>query len=269
VPDDEAQRDVSAVSTAPLFEALPAGGANRGAVVRVGSTVRRPSRPNSTSVQRLLTHLESVGFPGVPRPLGFDDEGRELLTWVEGEVPHRPAPLWALSVETLSSIGELLQDFRRAASTLRARPDDNWFSEPAVPRPFATTANIGHNDIDFGNIVFKDRRAAALIDFDFAGPSDLVWEVAVAAYYLVPLRHPGATEPSSEDRALRERALSLADACGLATPARQLFWDAVTAFHHWRLERAERSGRADAWWMARFDADTDWLARHPVLGHIT
>jgi hypothetical protein len=256
-------------SMAPSFKSLPGGGANRGAVIRVGDTVRRPRRANSVSVHRLLSHLESVDFLGAPRPLGFDEQGRELLSWVEGEVPLRPLPPWALSLETLSGVGEMLHDFRRAASTFRSRCGDRWFSEPSVPRPFTTTGNIGHNDIDFGNIVFKDHRPIALIDFDFAAPSDLVWEVAVTAYYLVPLRQPAAAEPSSEDRVLRQRVRSFTDASKLHDPARQLFWDAVTAFHHWRRERAERSGRADGAWMARFDADTNWLSRHSVLGHTT
>ncbi len=52
--------------------ALAGGLANRGAVVRVGDTVRRPLRPGSSAVWALLDHLEGVGFGEAPRFLGID-----------------------------------------------------------------------------------------------------------------------------------------------------------------------------------------------------
>jgi len=56
-------------------------------VVRVGDTVRRPPSPNSAFVERLLVHLEEVGFEAAPRFLGFDEQGRQILTFIEGHVP--------------------------------------------------------------------------------------------------------------------------------------------------------------------------------------
>ena len=35
----------------------------------------------------LLAHLELVGFEGAPRVLGFDNEGREVLSFVAGGGP--------------------------------------------------------------------------------------------------------------------------------------------------------------------------------------
>ncbi|MBO0835590.1 MAG: aminoglycoside phosphotransferase family protein, partial [Actinobacteria bacterium] len=64
-------------------ELLPGGNVTRG-VVRVGDTVRRPTGPWTASVQDLLLHLKSAGFQGAPEPLGFDDQGREVLRFVAG-----------------------------------------------------------------------------------------------------------------------------------------------------------------------------------------
>jgi hypothetical protein len=64
-------------------ERLPGG--NLGGAVRVGSTVRRPARPWTSSVAALLRHLAERGFDGAPRFLGKDANGREVLTFVEGE----------------------------------------------------------------------------------------------------------------------------------------------------------------------------------------
>ena len=58
---------------------------NVSAVVRVGNTVRRAPGPWTPAVHALLRHLERAGFLGAPRARGFDERGREVLTFVEGE----------------------------------------------------------------------------------------------------------------------------------------------------------------------------------------
>src|SRR5205814_3427448 len=66
----------------------PLSGGNLSAsVVRIGATVRRPTGPWTPAVHALLGHLADVGFDGAPRVLGFDDAGREILEYIEGEVP--------------------------------------------------------------------------------------------------------------------------------------------------------------------------------------
>lgn len=63
------------------------GGNVNGGVVRVGDTVRRTAGPHTPAVHAFLQHLYEVGFDGAPRPLGFDEQGREVLTFVPGVVP--------------------------------------------------------------------------------------------------------------------------------------------------------------------------------------
>ncbi len=242
-----------------LVSELPSGGANQGRVIRVGDRVHRPRRRNSRAVQSLLAHLQSVGFGGAPRPLGFDEEGREMVSWIEGTVPTPGTHAWVITEDALRSSGELIADFRDAVSSYPIDDDDGWFNSPPVPDVFATTEIIGHNDVDFGNVVFRDHHAVALIDFDFAAPSDRVWEVAVAAYYLVPVgKADTARWPPNE--ALRDRLRTFAQACRLDTPSKQMLWDAVAAFHNWRYERARRSERLTADWLDRYNDDSQWLA---------
>src|SRR5579875_1629107 len=38
-----------------------------------------------TGVRDVLLHLERAGFTEAPRWLGVDDEGRDVLTWIEGD----------------------------------------------------------------------------------------------------------------------------------------------------------------------------------------
>nr|BFE82330.1 hypothetical protein GCM10020093_049310 [Planobispora longispora] len=50
-----------------LHEEIPLlGGDVTDGVVRVGDTVRRPTRPSTPSVHALLRHLEAAGFEGAP-----------------------------------------------------------------------------------------------------------------------------------------------------------------------------------------------------------
>ena len=62
------------------------GGGGLTPVVRVGETVRRTTGPWTPAVHALLEHLADVGFDGAPRVEGFDDEGREVLEYVAGEI---------------------------------------------------------------------------------------------------------------------------------------------------------------------------------------
>jgi hypothetical protein len=64
---------------------LSGGGITSG-VVRVGGTVRRPAGPWTRTVHAYLRHLERQGFSGAPRVLGFDEQGREVLSFLDGVV---------------------------------------------------------------------------------------------------------------------------------------------------------------------------------------
>jgi hypothetical protein len=74
-----------------MSEGVPlTGGSETQGIVRVGDTVRRPLRPSSLTVQAYLAHLRDTGFTGAPLPLGVDEQGREVLSFVPGEVPRWP-----------------------------------------------------------------------------------------------------------------------------------------------------------------------------------
>src|SRR3954452_2014402 len=98
-------------------EGLVCGTANRGQVVRVGNTVRRPQRATSPATHALLRHLADVGFEGAPRFLGIDDHDREVLSYVPGTAITPPFPNWALIDEALVSVAALLLDYHRAVET--------------------------------------------------------------------------------------------------------------------------------------------------------
>ncbi len=78
------------------------GGRTFGAV-RVGGEVRRPAQPWTATVQTVLRHLEDAGFDGAPRARGFDEQGRERLTFLPGQTlgETSPWPDWLRSDDAL------------------------------------------------------------------------------------------------------------------------------------------------------------------------
>jgi len=85
---------------------LPAGDVTEG-VVRIGDTVRRPHQATSVAVTAYLEHLESVGFPGAPRCLGRDEQGRDVLSFVDGAAAGDPPEPWAATGAVPPGVGRL------------------------------------------------------------------------------------------------------------------------------------------------------------------
>lgn len=146
-------------------ERLPGG--NTGGAVRVGSTVRRTAGPWTPSVHALLRHLEAAGFAGAPRALGFDDRGREMLSYLPGEVvgTTRPWPAWVHSDDALDQVGRWVRDFHRAAADFVPAPGATW----REGGEWAPGLVIGHNDAAPYNATWSNRRLIGFFDWDFAG----------------------------------------------------------------------------------------------------
>ena len=168
---------------------LVGGLANAGKVVRIGATVRRPAGANRAAVHALLDHLERVGFDGAPRVLGIDERNRSVLTYVEGDVAVPPYPAWSAGAELLVSVAELQRRYHDAVRSFVPPPGAVWTTALTQGAP-RSGALVGHNDLCLENVVCRDGRAIAFIDFDFAAPVEPVWDVAIALRHWVPFKHP-------------------------------------------------------------------------------
>ncbi len=216
---------------------LQGGYTNAGLVTRVGETVRRPQRPTSPAVHALLGHLERVGFDGAPRFLGVDERNREVLTFVPGRAVVSPAEdVWWQADEALVSVAVLLRRYHDAVAGFDA-------AAHAWPRPVPAAfrgALVTHNDPNLDNVVFRDGRAFALIDFDLAAPGAALWDVACAARLWAPLRDDRDAPPRLRGRAL-ERLGLFADAYGLARRDRARLPEAALQAHAWCYDVVRRA----------------------------
>jgi phosphotransferase family enzyme len=150
-------------------------GGGRTLVHRRGNTVIRNAGPWTPTVHALLRHLEAVGFGGAPRLVGsgFDADGRETLTYIEGEFTQ-PGP-WSL--DGAAALGTLLRDLHRAAGSFQPPAESVWF--PWHGRDLGGPGTvIGHCDAAPWNIVVRRGLPVALIDWEVAGPVDPLTELA-------------------------------------------------------------------------------------------
>jgi aminoglycoside phosphotransferase (APT) family kinase protein len=193
----------------------------RYAPVRVGDTVRRIA--GSAAVRELLLHLEAVGFQGAPRYLGMDDQGREVLSWVPGDVPLPPYPSWAMTDRALADLGALVRRLHEATASYVPRVTD-WAMDWADPDGGPV---VCHNDLYPENVVFRDGRVVALIDFAMAAPGRPLWDLAIAAEIWTPLGDPSRREGHVELDGV-ERFGVLAHAYGLEPDRAEELLDVVS-----------------------------------------
>jgi len=226
---------------------LPGGTANRGRVVRVGDTVVRPTAPCWPATHALLGHLAAVGFDGAPRVLGAGP-ATETLTYIDGRAAVPPLSDDVLTDEALLSVADLLRRYHRAAASF----DPAGYTWPRPVPARCRTGLVSHNDVYPANVVFREGRAVALIDFDLAGPGSAVWDFAAAARSFVPLLDEADVTDRRQGRALERFGILLA-ASGLPRPGRVSVAEALLANHDWtyaivtEAAAAGHAGFADHW----------------------
>ena len=201
---------------------LPAGDVTEG-VVRVGGTVRRPAQPQSLSVAGYLDHLERAGFDGAPRFLGRDARGRDVLTFLDGDVPGDPPEAWAADDGLLASVARLVRRLHTASTGFVPPLDAVWRRDLVtveVPVAEPTPELVSHLDVTPQNVVVRGGQAVGLVDFDLAGPTTRVLDAYNTAMHWVPLRDPADVWPAWRhvDQAARLRLF--ADAYGLTADER-------------------------------------------------
>jgi aminoglycoside phosphotransferase (APT) family kinase protein len=249
-------------------EVLQGGVANAGAVIRVGSHVLRPSNPHSASIFKFLARLESAGFEGAPTPVAIEDDERERVEFIPGDVAVPPFPEWAQSDDALASVATLLRELHDAS----ARVDTSgltWSAEMADPDGGPV---VCHNDVCLENVVFRDGRAVAFLDFDFAAPGRRTFDVAACARYCVPVDddvNAARLGWRASDRARRLRLLC--DTYGLDTAERAevlaFLSDAIARGGEFVRRHAEagKPGFVQMWrdmgGMERFDRRREWWAQ--------
>ena len=191
--------------------------------MRIGDTVRRPLRPFSLTVQAYLAHLRDAGFTGAPLPLGVDEQGREVLSFVSGEVARWPPPPEMAGEDVLVALARLVRSLHEASAGWVPPPGAVWGGSPASSGRVAGRAElVSHRDYALGNVVFRDGLPAALIDFDLARPTTRLYDIVNALWFWAPLKwgDPRDRPPALADADIPHRVAVFADAYGMTARQR-------------------------------------------------
>jgi thiamine kinase-like enzyme len=148
------------------------GGQLTHGIVRVGNTVRRPQKHNAAFVHELLLFLEAQGWSFAPRFLGIDDQGREILSYIEGH--------------TLPGSGHYLSDelLMQTARMIRSYHDVTAGSALAQDHEI-----VAHHELGPHNTIFQENQLVGLIDWDDAAPGSRLRDLANAIWCYVDVSH--------------------------------------------------------------------------------
>jgi Ser/Thr protein kinase RdoA (MazF antagonist) len=202
---------------------VPLSGGRITSVVRVGDTVRRPPRMNAEFIHALLAHLAAADFDGAPRFLGTDEQGRDVLSYLEGDVPE---DLGLHDDVVLFAAGRLIRRFHDATVGLLARGGETSLQV------------ICHNDLTPCNFVFRIGIPVAMIDFDTAAPGTRRMDLAYAAWCWLDLGNP---EIAPEEQ--RRRLALFVEAYGVAFSAATIK-EAILARQQMLAAEGDSTGRA-------------------------
>ena len=220
-------------------------------VVRIGDTVRRPPEP--PGVQALLRWYEEVGFDGAPRFLGVDELGREVLSYLAGEPAFAPVPY---SDEIVAGIGRLLRRAHDAQRGFAPPAEPGWLRADSPRRAEV----VGHGDLFWTNVLFRDGLPAALIDWELARPMTRTLDVALAATYWGGIRIDTELRQWGLPLDRRGELLRLlCDSYGLDAAQRSTLFDELIAHRRDRLERGEWRGVTPREVIA---ANLEWTVEH-------
>jgi|SRR5450755_665235 Phosphotransferase enzyme family len=218
----------------PLVEIPLLGGQLTPGIVRVGNTVRRPAKGNAAFVHDLLLFLEDQGFPFAPRFLGLDEQGRDTLSYLEGET-------WPDSGSGLSD--ELLE---QAARAIRRYHDATVGSRLSQGHEI-----VAHHELGPHNTIFHDGHLVGFIDWDDAAPGTRLRDLANAVYHYVDVSH--WSNQKAEEQARRIRLMC--SAYGWNDPIALV--NDFEADLQQALRNHEQAGRTGA--IRIFAEEVDWM----------
>jgi hypothetical protein len=162
-------------------------------------------------VHLLLRHLERVGYQGAPRVLGIDGRGREILSYVPGDVASGDnLPKYVWTQQTLIGVAQLVRRFHDAVASFTPPIPAAW---QIIDIGSKESELICHNDLAPWNTVFQDGSPVAFIDWDLASPGLKAWDVTFALWHFVPLYDDEKSSRLGCEASLDERALRLRRFC--------------------------------------------------------
>lgn len=226
-----------------MGEELPlGGGATTDGIVRVGDTVRRPRGRTAKLMREVLVHLQQCGFEAAPRWLGVDHQGRDILSWIDGETFARR---------------EQLHPYIGDPPVRVSFSDEQLVAVMRLLRRYHDTFERGiicHGDFGPWNIVWRAGLPVGMIDFDNVHRGDPEEDVACALRTFLSY---GLASAAPEELVRRTRV-------ALGAYGRE--FDVVAILDH-EYELVGERCRRNGWHrqLAKLPVEREWLAANGSL----
>lgn len=201
----------------------------------------------------------------------MDSQGREVLTFIEGEVLADPTwrageptpwPAWAQTEDALTASAELLRDLHDASASFAPSRGVWKQHEHAELLPGEI---VCHGDVGPHNTVYRDGMPVALIDWETIRPNLALVEFGIAAWHYVPLGDDayfarsgfGATPDLPRRLRLFATAYRVPDAGQVLWALQQAKQRSVEAMRFWPI-----SPRGGAAYLNLVAQQLSWLENH-------
>jgi aminoglycoside phosphotransferase (APT) family kinase protein len=143
-----------------------------------------------------------VGFEGSPRFLGVDEQGRQILEYLDDSA-YRTPPWQHDDAANAAELGRLAAWLRRLHdATADFAPPANALPRRSLP---VSGSVWTHGDVGYPNVVYRQHRCVGLIDWEFAAPAHRWCDPA--ALLAISVRGP---RPDADDNERRAAATQLA-----------------------------------------------------------
>lgn len=193
-------------------------GGREGKIVKEMDKVVRPGNAWTPYVHDFLTYMHENGFSNIPKPYGISAEGKEMVSFVEGEVYNDSLPDMILTDEVLVDVAKLLRCYHDVGEKYMQRltGEEVWMLPKHSPQEV-----MCHGDFAPYNLTFVDGSVHGIIDFDTLHPGPRLWDIAYAVYRWIPFVSPTNPDYRNDlDEQIRRIKL-FADTYGLCTDARK------------------------------------------------
>ena len=153
-------------------------------IVRIDGSVHRPTGWWTPAVHELLRHLEQRDFPYSPRVRGFDEEGREVLTFIDGE-SGQSAWSKVVSDDGLARFAALLRAYLDAVWDYQPDGEVEWAYFRSALKPDEI---VCHGDFGPWNVIWAGEEPVGIVDWDLAHPGRPQFDVLYAIEQVIPFR---------------------------------------------------------------------------------
>jgi hypothetical protein len=168
-----------------MTEVALTGGHITREVVRVGETVHRTRSTSAGFAGSVLSCLETAGYAYAPRFLGIDEQGRDVLTFIPGEITDHPSQR---APGAYATGGRMLRELHDATAGHELAGDRECLIH-GDPGPF--------------NTIFQNGLPVAFIDWDSCRPGDRLDDLGYLAWTWC-IQSEGQVPVQDQARHLRE-----------------------------------------------------------------